>query len=81
MIAPNKDRPFPTLAAVVQSDENHVDWIDMDFRDWHFEMRLPDELAFSEPGVSEYLIATKGKGNSETAEQLVLSAVVTKLDD
>jgi tRNA A-37 threonylcarbamoyl transferase component Bud32 len=69
------------LMAVVQSDEDRKDYVDMDFRDWEFEMKLPDELAFSEPGVTEHLIATKGKRNPVTAEQLVLQAVVTKLAD
>jgi hypothetical protein len=79
-VLPNKGGAVG-LMAVVRSDEDRKDYVDMDFRDWEFEMKLPDELAFSEPGVTEYLIATKGKGNPETAEQLVLTAEVTKLAD
>jgi tRNA A-37 threonylcarbamoyl transferase component Bud32 len=69
------------LMAVVQSDENRKDYVDLDFREWEFAFELPEELVLSEPGVSEHVIATKGIRNPETAEQLVLHAVVTKLDD
>ncbi len=69
------------LMAVVQSDEDRKDYVDMDFHDWEFAFKLPDELVFFEPGVSEYVIANNGEETPESSEQLVLQAVVTKVED
>ena len=75
------DKHSAELTAVLQWDENHEGFLDMDFQGWQFEKKLPGKLDFSREGVSEYVIATKDKENSETAEQLVLRAVVTAVDD
>jgi hypothetical protein len=77
--APRKDGAG--LTAVCQWERNRKVSIDMDFHDWQFETELPDELVFSEYGVLEHVIATKDKESPETAEQLVLRAVVTEAYD
>ncbi len=73
--APRKDGAG--LIAVCQWEQNRKVSIDLDFRDWQFEEKLPEQLVFSEEGVSNYVIATKNKNNPKTAEQLVLRVVVT----
>jgi tRNA A-37 threonylcarbamoyl transferase component Bud32 len=75
------DKHSAELTAVLQWDENHEGFLGMDFQGWQFEKKPPGELDFSQEGVSEYVIATKDEENPETAEQLVLRAVVTALDD
>ncbi len=77
--APRKDGAW--LIAVCQWEQNRKVNVDMDFCEWQFEEKLPEEIVFSEEGVSEYVIATKSKGSNDAAEQLVLRAVVTEAYD